>query len=70
MQYIGVDQHKKFSYIVVMDEKGRIVKEGKVVNDREELKAFLRGCREGRAKAVTVVKNFVSGSPPFFQILN
>jgi transposase len=52
MQYIGVDQHKKFSYIVVMDEKGRIVKEGKVVNDREELKEFLRGCREGRAKAV------------------
>ena len=52
MQYIGVDQHKKFSYIVVMDEKGRIVKEGKVVNDREELKKFLRGWREGRAKAV------------------
>jgi hypothetical protein len=35
-----------------MDEKGRIVKEGKVVNDREELKKFLRGWREGRTKAV------------------
>ena len=47
MQYIGVDQHKKFSYIVVMDEKGRIVKEGKVVNDREELKKVFKGL-EGR----------------------
>ena len=52
MRYIGVDQHKRFSYIAVMDERGRIVKEGKIVNDREELKKFLSDCRDGKAEAV------------------
>ena len=52
MRYIGVDQHKRFSYIAVMDERGRIVKEGKVENDREALKKFLSDCRDGKAEAV------------------
>ena len=52
MRYIGVDQHKKFSYIAVMDERGRVVKEGKVVNEREGLKKFLGSCKDGKAEAV------------------
>jgi len=52
MRYIGVDQHKRFSYIAVMDERGRVVKEGKVVNEREALKKFLSSCKDGKAEGV------------------
>jgi len=39
--YVGVDNHKKFSYLSVMDEKGVVVKEGKVVNTKEAVNKFL-----------------------------
>lgn len=52
MRYIGVDHHKKFSYLTVMDEEGRIIKEGKIENKREVIKGFLEGCRDGKALAV------------------
>lgn len=53
MRYIGVDHHKKFSYLTVMDEEGRIVKEGRVENKKEVIKGFLDDCRrDGKATAV------------------
>ena len=39
--YVGVDNHKKFSYMSVMDEKGIVVKEGRVVNTKEAINKFL-----------------------------
>lgn len=39
--YVGVDNHKKFSYLSVMDAKGVVVKEGKVVNTKEAVNKFL-----------------------------
>jgi transposase len=39
--YVGVDNHKKFSYLSVMDEKGLVVKEGRVVNTKEAVNKFL-----------------------------
>lgn len=39
--YVGVDNHKKFSYLSVMDEKGIVVKEGRVVNTKESVNKFL-----------------------------
>lgn len=39
--YVGVDNHKKFSYLSVMDEKGTVVKEGRVVNTKEAVNKFL-----------------------------
>ena len=39
--YVGVDNHKKFSYLSVMDGKGIVVKEGKVVNTKEAVNRFL-----------------------------
>lgn len=41
MRYIGVDNHKRFSYIVITDKKGNTVKEGKVLNTKEALRRFL-----------------------------
>ena len=39
--YVGVDNHKKFSYMSVMDAKGVVVKEGRVVNTKEAVNQFL-----------------------------
>lgn len=39
--YVGVDNHKRFSYLSVMDKKGIVVKEGKVVNTKEAVNKFL-----------------------------
>jgi len=39
--YVGVDNHKKFSYLSVMDKQGVVVKEGKVVNTKEAVYKFL-----------------------------
>lgn len=39
--YVGVDNHKKFSYLSIMDEKGVVVKEGRVVNTKEAVNKFL-----------------------------
>lgn len=52
MYYIGIDTHKKYSQISVMDEQGKIVERAKVVNQREELQGALREYTEAGAKAV------------------
>jgi len=39
--YVGVDHHKRFSYMSVMDERGDVVKEGKIVNTKESVSRFL-----------------------------
>lgn len=41
MQYVGVDHHKRFSYLTVMDKKGNIIKKGEISNTKESLKRFL-----------------------------
>ena len=39
--YVGVDHHKRFSYLSVMDKNGVVVKEGKIVNTKEAVNNFL-----------------------------
>lgn len=58
MQYIGVDNHKKFSYLAVMDEKGKIVKEGRVGNSRESLVKFLGKEEEDRYAVLEAGRNW------------
>ena len=41
MHYIGIDYHKKYSYIVVKDEEGRVERRGTVGNTREEILNFV-----------------------------
>jgi len=41
MQYVGVDYHKKTSYLFVMDENGERLKEGRISNTRGALQSFL-----------------------------
>jgi len=49
MHYIGVDYHKRYSYIVVKDEQGRREQKGIVNNTREEFGRFLEPYRPGKA---------------------
>ena len=37
MHYIGVDYHKKYSYVVVKDKDGKVERRGKVNNSKENL---------------------------------
>jgi transposase len=52
MRHIGVDHHKRYSYITVMDDRGKIIKEGRISNSKECLKKFLNnphGCQDSQA---------------------
>ena len=47
MNYIGIDYHKKYSYIVVKSDDGHIEGKGMVNNTREEVQRFLEPYRPG-----------------------
>lgn len=49
MHYIGVDYHKRYSYIVVKDRDGNVERRGTVNNSREELWQFLEPYQQGKA---------------------
>jgi hypothetical protein len=39
--YFGVDYHKKYSHGTIMDEKGKILKQGRFSNNQESVEQFL-----------------------------
>jgi len=51
MNYIGVDYHKHYSHITVVDERGNVVRSGRVMNEERDLEEFL-GDLEGPNHAV------------------
>ncbi len=50
MNYMGIDHHKQYSHITMLNEKGKKLKSGRVANFRSELERFL-DC-SGEVKAV------------------
>ena len=53
MQYIGVDYHKRTSYLFVMDENGERLREGRISNTRGSLHSFLNSIgSNGKTEAV------------------
>ena len=44
MYFIGVDHHKQWSVMTVLDEAGREMKSGRVDNRREAVRRFIDGC--------------------------
>jgi len=50
MNYAGIDHHRQYSHITLLDEKGEVVRAGRVVNLRREVERFLQGI--GDVKAV------------------
>jgi transposase len=58
MHYVGVDYHKKSSYVTVVDERGRVVKEGQIANTQEALAAFLDGHAQGASAVLEAGRNW------------
>jgi transposase len=49
VHYIGVDYHKKYSYVVVKDKEGKVERRGKVDNSKEEFRELLKPYQAGKA---------------------
>jgi transposase len=49
MNYMGIDHHRQYSYITLMDERGEVLRSDKVVNFCSELEKFLVGIEEVKA---------------------
>lgn len=49
MYYIGVDYHKRYSYLVIKDEQGKLIEKGSILNSREDYEVFLRPYTPGKA---------------------
>jgi transposase len=58
MHYVGVDYHKQSSYVTVMDERGKVVKEGQIANTPEALAALLDGTGEGASAVLEAGRNW------------
>jgi len=41
--YIGLDLHRKYSQVAVMDSSGRVLEEGRLENEREEIEGYFSG---------------------------
>ena len=51
MNYIGVDYHKRYSHLTVVDEQGSILRSGRVNNELSDLEQFIAGL-DGPSQAV------------------
>jgi len=49
MNYMGIDHHRQYSHITLLDEEGKVVKSGRVANLRRELEDFLLGIKGVKA---------------------
>ncbi|MFC2169954.1 IS110 family transposase [Acidobacteriota bacterium] len=47
MVYIGIDHHKQYSHLTILDEDGSTLKTGRILNRREDVISFLVGIKEG-----------------------
>jgi len=52
MLYIGIDVHKKFCYVCIMDKEGNIKKEFRIQKNKSGIKTLLSAIGNRRAKAV------------------
>jgi transposase len=49
MNYVGIDHHRQYSHMTLMDEQGNVVRSRKVGNLRSEMEEFLEGVKNCRA---------------------
>jgi transposase len=43
MNYVGIDHHRQYSHMTLMDQKGQVLRSGRVPNLRFEIERFLEG---------------------------
>jgi transposase len=58
MYSIGVDFHKVYSHMTVLDGQGHVVKAGKVPNTAEAIRAFVAPYRDGGQAVVEATRNW------------
>ncbi len=58
MNYIGVDLHKKYSYITRMTEEGEILDHGRIEHDPESLETFVQSISRDDSIAVEATCNW------------
>ena len=58
MHYVGVDYHKRSSFVTVIDEQGRVVKQANLANTKEAVAAFLDGRTEDTAAVLEAGRNW------------
>jgi transposase len=51
MNFMGIDQHKQYSHMTLMDKEGGVLKSERVYHTREEIRRFLDGI-DGKVRAV------------------
>lgn len=49
MHYVGIDHHRQYSHLTVMDYEGEVLRSGRVANLRAEVEKFLEGLDEVEA---------------------
>ncbi len=54
--FIGIDHHKKMSYITVRDREGNIVKRGAIPTKKDALSLFLGNNSQEGAKSIAVIE--------------
>lgn len=50
--YIGMDLHKKYLQIAVMDNTGKVLKNSRIENDREHISNYFHNIRPENTKVV------------------
>lgn len=59
MHYAGIDYHKSFSHISVVDEKGHLVLKGRVDNNRESIHDFFSTIPEPLSAVLESCRNYL-----------
>jgi transposase len=49
MYYMGVDYHKQYSHLTILDKGGEMLRSGIVTNDQEDIRRFIHGFKNVRA---------------------
>jgi len=58
MNYLSVDYHKKYSHITVMDEKGEVLREGRIGNSVESVSKVFEGLDKPTIAVVEATRNW------------
>ena len=58
MNYVGIDYHKKYSHITVMDERGEIFREGRIGNSVESVSKVFEGLEDPTVAVVEATRNW------------
>ena len=54
MMYVGIDSHKNYLQIAVMDEKGKVIRNSKIDNDIQKIDTFFDQIKNKRKMMMIV----------------